>query len=76
MAAALPLTNKEAELVKTVLGWWREGIPDAKEATIDDGRTLDTFDKLLDGVDGLDEQDRLLGGIIDRMDEIWKYTDA
>ena len=74
MASALALTEKEAELVREVLQYWRDGLEDAKDATIKDARTLDTLEKMLDATRGYAETERLLAGILNRMDQIWSYN--
>lgn len=68
VAKIVELTDQEAELVGNVLQWWLDGLPDAKEATIDDGRTLDTMDKMLDACSGLSEQEDILTRVKEKLD--------
>lgn len=72
----LVLSRDEAEYLADVLEWWQSGMKDALDATVEDQRTLDTIEKLLDASAGIQELETKAESLSNRIKEavVWPKT--
>jgi hypothetical protein len=76
MAKVLMLSDRQADLVGSIVDWWLEGMNDAMDETIADANTLDTMDKMLDSCDGLNDQVILLRDVQEQLKKVVADDDA